>query len=168
MKLVLLESSSNLQAQHTICFELLKYFVCIFVKGIIMPINRTILKQLVRVSYQLPIFINLIWLESLLRVESNHHHGLVNWKPFKIHLKNVKENTIQICFVYLQSSICIHCPRFIIIILGTSWTNMEAPWYLFLQFHLSLVLERENGPLGFFIPFLSSLFKILFWFTFFS
>ena len=31
-------------------------------------------------------------------------------------------------------------------ILGTSWTNMEAQEVIVLQFHLNLVLERENGP----------------------
>ena len=51
-------------------------------------------------------------------------------------------------------------------ILGTSWTNMEAQEVFVLKIHLNLVLERVNGPFRVLIPFLSSLFKIFFWFTF--
>ena len=43
---------------------------------------------------------------------------------------------------------------------------MEAQEVFVLKFHLNLVLERENGPCRVLISFLSSLFKISFWFTF--
>ena len=42
---------------------------------------------------------------------------------------------------------------------------MEAQEEFVLQFPLTLVLERENDPFRVLIPFLSSLFKIFFWFT---
>lgn len=91
VKIIWLESLSNLQAQNSIFFVLLKYVVCIFIKGLIMPINRTFCKTINWGITPTPNFIKWIWLESLLRVESNHHHGLVKWKPFKIHLKIGKE-----------------------------------------------------------------------------
>ena len=56
--------------------------------------------------------------------------------------------------------------NFVKFILGTSWTNMEAQEEFVLQFHLNLFLERENGQFVDLISFLSSLFKIFFWFTF--
>ena len=44
---------------------------------------------------------------------------------------------------------------------------MEAQEVFVLQFPLNLVSrERENGPNNVLIPFLSSLFKFFFWFTF--
>ena len=42
---------------------------------------------------------------------------------------------------------------------------MEAQEYFVLQFHLSLFLERENGPFRVLIPFLSLFSKVFFWFT---
>ena len=37
-------------------------------------------------------------------------------------------------------------PNFVRMVLGTSWTNMEAQEYFVLQFLLNFDLERENGP----------------------
>ena len=87
MKVIWLESLLNLQASHIVCFEFLKCFVYIFIKGNTMPINRTFVKQLNWGTTPTPNFINLISLESLLRVVSNHHHGWVIWKPFKIQMQ---------------------------------------------------------------------------------
>ena len=80
-----------MQAPHTICSGLLKYFVCIFIKGMVMPINIAFVKQLNWGFIPTPNFINFISLESLLRVASNHHHGWVIWKPFKIQKQMGKE-----------------------------------------------------------------------------
>ena len=66
-----------MQAQHSISFGFLEYFVGIFIKGMIMPINRTFVKQISWGTTPTPNFINLIYLESLLRVAINHHHGWV-------------------------------------------------------------------------------------------
>ena len=54
--------------------------------------------------------------------------------------------------------------NFVSLILGTSWTNMEAQEYFVLQFHCIWFVERENYKIRVVIPFLSSLFKVLFWF----
>ena len=76
-----------MQAQHSISFGFLKYFVCIVIKGMVMPINRAFVKQVNWGTILTPNFISLIILVSLLRVASNPHHGWVSWKPFKIQMK---------------------------------------------------------------------------------
>ena len=58
-------------------------------------------------------------------------------------------------------------PNFVNLILGTSWTNMEAQEEFVLQFPLNLVLERENGPFRVLDSFsFFSFSKVFFWFTF--
>ena len=60
-------------------------------KGNIMPINRTIFKIISWGIIPTPNVINFISLETLLNVESNHHHCLVVWKPFEHFLGKGKE-----------------------------------------------------------------------------
>ena len=69
-------------AQPSISFGFLKYFACIVIKGMKMPINRAFIPT--------PNLIKFIYLESLLREASNPHHGGVSWKPFKIQKKKGK------------------------------------------------------------------------------
>ena len=83
-------SLCNAEACHNICLMFSKSFVCIFIKGMVMPINRTFCKTNNWGFIQIPNFIKFIYLESLLRVASNPHHGWVSWKPFKIQMKKGK------------------------------------------------------------------------------
>ena len=75
-------------------FWFVEIFVCILIKGMIMPINRTFCKTINWGTTPTPNFISLLWLEGWLRVESNHHQGLVNWKPFESILEMEKESAI--------------------------------------------------------------------------
>ena len=68
MKLVLLESLWNLQAQHTICLGFLKSFIWTLIKGNIMPINAIFGKTIIWSNYTFQKIMNLIWLDSLWEV----------------------------------------------------------------------------------------------------
>ena len=58
----------EMQAQHTLCSGWLKYFVCIFIKGMKMPINRTFGRTITWGIIPTPNLIKFIYLESWLRV----------------------------------------------------------------------------------------------------
>ena len=64
-----------------------KSFVGIFIKGMVMPINRTFVEQIIWGTILTPNLIKFIYLESLLRVEDNQQAGLAIWKGFKSILK---------------------------------------------------------------------------------
>ena len=81
-----------------------EYIVCIFIKGMVMPINRTFCKTNNWGFIQIPNFIIYICLESLLRVATNQHHGWLIWKPFKIQVQNGKGIiTIRVLIPFLSS-----------------------------------------------------------------
>ena len=80
-------SLCNVEAFHNICLMFSKPFVCIFIKGMVMPINRTFYKTINWGFIQTPNFIKFISLESLLIVALTHPHGWVVWKPFTIQKK---------------------------------------------------------------------------------
>ena len=91
MKLILVESWLNLEAHHNICFEFLESFICILVKGNVMPINAIFVKTIIWSNYTFQKIMNFIWLDSLLELEANHHQGFRIWEPFECILKMGKE-----------------------------------------------------------------------------
>ena len=69
-----------------------------------MPINGAFVKQVNWGFIPTPNFINFIFLESLLRVATNQHHGWVIWKPFKNSSANGKGIiTIRVLIPFLSS-----------------------------------------------------------------
>ena len=84
-------SLCNAEACHSICLMFSISFVCIFIKGMVMPINSTFYKTINWGFIQIPNFIKFIYLESLLRVAINHPQGWVFWKPFTIQKPMGKE-----------------------------------------------------------------------------
>ena len=81
-----------------------------------------------------------------MRVASNPHHGWVSWKPFQMHFEMRKGILHIVVFCIFARIEFEFMSNFVRLVLGTSWTNMEAQDYLVLQFHLDFDLERENGP----------------------
>ena len=59
-----------------------------------MSINAIPGKSIIWSHYTFQKIINLIWLDRLLKVGGNHHHGFGIWKPFESILKMGKEGAI--------------------------------------------------------------------------
>ena len=59
-----------------------------------MPINAIFGKTIIWSNYTFQKIMNLIWLDRLLKVGGNHHHGFGIWKPFECILKMGREGAI--------------------------------------------------------------------------
>ena len=59
-----------------------------------MPIMEQIVFQIIEAIMPFKKFMKNIWLDSLLRIEGNHHPGFVIGKPFECILKIGKEYAI--------------------------------------------------------------------------
>ena len=152
--MVWLESLSNFQAQHVIGFAFCRSCKSNFV-GRQFDAHYGTICILINLNNQaLSNFMNKAYLEGLRKVDDNQQLGVCIWKHFKCILKMGKEYDIQLGFVYLQMQQFKPCPNSVGLILGTSWTNMEAQEYFVLKFYLNLDLERENGPICLFDFFL--------------
>ena len=94
VKLVLMESSSNFQCQHSTGSVFCKSCQCNFVERQYNAYYVTICNSINLSNYTFPNFMKLICLDSLLRIEGNHQAGLVIWKHFKCILKMGREYDI--------------------------------------------------------------------------
>ena len=90
MKLDLLESLFNIAANHAIGCELWQGFICILIKGNIMPINGTICKTINCSKYKVQKIMNQVWMRSLWNVVSNHYYGFGILKHFECIFGNGK------------------------------------------------------------------------------
>ena len=87
IKLIWLDSLWEMQAQHAIGFVFYKSCQCNFVERKYNAYYVTICKSNNLSNYTFPNFMKLIWLDSLLRIEGNHHPGFRIWK----HLESILE-----------------------------------------------------------------------------
>ena len=157
--MVWLESLSNFHAQHVIGFAFCKSCNCNFVGRQCGSHYGTKCNSNNLHNFALSNFMNKAYLEGLSKVDDNQQLGVCIWKHFKCIWRMGKEYDILWCFAYLLKQNLKPCQILLRLILGTSWTNMEAQEYFVLQFLLNFYLERENGPNQGFDSFSFFLFK---------
>ena len=89
-----MESLFKVEANHAIGCGFWKSFICILIKGNIMPINAIFGKTIIWSNYTFQKIMNLVWLDMLLKVGGNHQPGFEIWKPFECILEMGKESAI--------------------------------------------------------------------------
>ena len=67
-----------------------------------------------------------MWLNSLGEVEANHQTGFEIWKPFEMHFGNGEGICHIDVFCIFAKIAIVTMSKFVRLILGTFWTNMEA------------------------------------------
>ena len=116
----------EMQAQHTIGLGSWDILSWIFIKGMLMPINRTFVKQINWGIFPTPNFINLVCLESSSNFQGQHNIGSVFCRSCKCSFVQRQYNAY-----YVTNCISIYLsnytfPNFIKLIWLDSLWEMQA------------------------------------------